>query len=123
FAAFIGLRNEVLDGPPATELFDLPLVALATGILLTSSLASVLAVQAMNRKNVKSLMAWLGVTVALGLGFLALEIYEFLHYIGMGHNFKTSAFSSSFYSLVGFHGAHVILGVVWISLLIIQLAR
>lgn len=123
FAAFLALRNQVLDGPTADQLFDLVLVGVATAILLTSSLTSVFAIQAMHQNKVKSLIIWLIITVLLGAGFLALEIYEFMHYLHMGHGFTTSAFSSSFYTLVGFHGAHVLFGILWITLLIIQLFR
>ncbi|MNH31250.1 Cytochrome c oxidase subunit 3 [compost metagenome] len=59
----------------------------------------------------------------MGAAFLALEIYEFVHYLHLGHGFTTSAFSSSFYTLVGFHGAHVAFGIVWISLIIFQLMK
>ncbi|MGG1636792.1 cytochrome (ubi)quinol oxidase subunit III [Paenibacillus sp. FSL A5-0031] len=123
FSAFLALRNQVLDGPPAHELFQLPLVALATALLLTSSLTSVFAVHALHTNRVKALINWLIITVILGAGFLALEIYEFWHYVHEGHGFTTSAFSSSFYTLVGFHGAHVAFGITWITLIIIQLAR
>lgn len=123
FATFIGLRNQVMDGPTAAELFKLPMVAAATFILLTSSLTSVLAIQAMHRKAVGGMQLWFGVTVLLGLAFLGLEIYEFFEYVHEGHKFSTSAFSSSFYTLVGFHGAHVLFGVLWISLLMAQLAK
>lgn len=123
FAAFLALRHQVLDGPTPDHLFDLKLVAYATAILLTSSLTSVFAIQAMHQHKVKSLINWLIVTVLLGAGFLGLEIYEFYHYVHEGHGFTTSAFSSSFYTLVGFHGAHVLFGILWITLLIIQLAR
>lgn len=123
FAAYLGLRHQVMDGPPATELFSIPFVALMTSILLVSSLASVLAVQAMHRHDLGGVMRWLGVTVILGLTFLGLEIYEFYQYVGLGHKFSTSAFSSSFYTLVGFHGFHVIIGIIWISGLIAQLPR
>ncbi|MEK3885355.1 cytochrome (ubi)quinol oxidase subunit III [Paenibacillus sp. PL2-23] len=123
FAAFLALRHQVLDGPAPNELFDLKLVAYATAILLTSSLTSVFAIQAMHQHKVKSLINWLIITVVLGAGFLALEIYEFVHYLHLGHGFTTSAFSSSFYTLVGFHGAHVLFGILWITLLIIQLAK
>ncbi|USB33758.1 cytochrome (ubi)quinol oxidase subunit III [Paenibacillus sp. YPG26] len=124
FATFLALREQIADGPSANELFKLPIVAAATFILLVSSLTSVFAIQAMHRGNKKSLSLWLIVTVILGLGFLGLEIYEFVEYVthekfGM----TTSAFSSAFYTLVGFHGAHVLFGVVWISLLIGQLAK
>jgi Heme/copper-type cytochrome/quinol oxidase, subunit 3 len=123
FSAFLALRDQVLDGPKSQELFELPLVALATGLLLTSSLTSVFATQALHMHKVKAMIWWLVVTVILGLGFLGLEIYEFSNYVHEGHGFTTSAFSSSFYTLVGFHGAHVAFGIVWISLLIGQLAK
>jgi Heme/copper-type cytochrome/quinol oxidase, subunit 3 len=123
FAAFLALRHQILDGPHPNHLFDLGLVALATGILLTSSLTSVFAIQAMHQQRTKSLINWLIITVILGAAFLALEIYEFSHYIHEGHKFNTSAFSTSFYTLVGFHGAHVAFGICWITLLIIQLSR
>lgn len=120
FATFLALRNQIGDGPAASELFKLPMIAAATLILLTSSLTSVFAIQAMHRKEVKAMLSWLAVTVALGLGFLCLEIYEFVEYVHEGHTFTTSAFSSSFYTLVGFHGAHVAFGVAWITLVILQ---
>jgi len=121
FATFLALRGSVMDRPAESELFKLPMVALATFILLTSSLTSVMAIQAMHRQNLKSLMQWLIVTVILGFAFLGLEIYEFREYVHEGHGFTTSAFSSAFYTLVGFHGAHVIFGVIWISIIIGQL--
>ncbi|MBW7476892.1 cytochrome c oxidase subunit 3 [Paenibacillus oenotherae] len=123
FSAFLALRHQVLDGPTEQELFSLPLVAAATLLLLTSSLTSVFAIQAMHNNQVKAMINWLIITVLLGLGFLGLEIYEFYHYVHEGHGFTTSAFSSSFYTLVGFHGAHVAFGILWISLLIAQVFK
>lgn len=125
FAVFLGYNNVkgIGDGPSPSHLFDLKLVALATLILLVSSLTSVFAVQAMHRHDKSKIMLWLGVTVVLGLGFLALEIYEFVHYVHEGHTFTTSAFSSAFYTLVGFHGAHVVFGTIWIATLIAQTAK
>ncbi|MGG4144923.1 cytochrome (ubi)quinol oxidase subunit III [Paenibacillus algorifonticola] len=123
FSAFLALRHQVLDGPQPSELFKLSLVAAATAILLTSSLTSVFAIQALHNHNVKALINWLIITVVLGLGFLGLEIYEFYHYVHEGHGFTTSAFSSSFYTLVGFHGAHVAFGICWISSIIGQLMK
>jgi cytochrome c oxidase subunit 3 len=78
---------------------------------------------AMNRLNVRAMQFWLGVTVLLGLAFLILEIYEFVHYVHEGHTFTSSAFGSSFYALVGTHGAHVTFGICWIIGLMIQTAR
>jgi len=123
FSAYLALRHNVMDGPTANELFQLPLVFAATMILLTSSLTSVFAVQALHQHKVKAMVGWLIVTILLGLGFLGLEIYEFVHYVHEGHGFTTSAFSSAFYSLVGFHGAHVLFGILWISLVIGQIYK
>lgn len=127
FACLIGtylaLRSRNMGGPTTQELFDLGLVAVATGLLLTSSLTSVFAVNALNQKKQKGVQLWLSVTVLLGLAFLILEIYEFVHYTSMGHTFVSSAFGSSFYTLVGTHGAHVTFGLFWITGLIIQVAR
>jgi cytochrome c oxidase subunit III len=120
FASFIALRNQVPDGPTGEQLFTYDLVALSTFLLLTSSLTSVFAMMAMHRNNFKALQMWMIVTIALGLGFLGLEVYEFNHYVHQGHKFSTSAFATSFYTLVGFHGAHVLFGILWIGLLIIQ---
>jgi cytochrome c oxidase subunit 3 len=123
FATFLALRNQVMGGKTGAELFDLKIVATATVLLLTSSLFSVLAVQAMNRKDVKGIQLWLAVTVLFGAGFLGLEIYEFIHYVKEGHTISANAFGSSFYALVGFHGGHVAFGLLWISLLIAQLSK
>lgn len=124
FATFLALRNQTVEGPTANDLFHLPLVAAATFILLASSLTSVFAIQAMHKHQVKKLIVWLIVTVVLGLGFLCIEIYEFYEYV-VHKNFgmTTSAFSSAFYTLVGFHGAHVVFGIVWIGILIGQLFK
>jgi cytochrome c oxidase subunit 3 len=123
FSAFLALRHNIMDGPTASELFKLPMVFAATMILLTSSLTSVFAVQALHQHKVKPMITWLIVTIGLGLCFLGLEIYEFKQYVHEGHGLTTSAFSSSFYTLVGFHGAHVAFGVLWISLIIGQIFK
>ncbi|WP_135557488.1 cytochrome c oxidase subunit 3 [Paenibacillus cymbidii] len=120
FATFMTLRHQAVDGPTAEHLFKLNTVGWSTFILLTSSLTSVFAMIAMHRHKLQQLLVWLFITILLGLGFLGLEIYEFNEYVNEGHNFTTSAFSTSFYTLVGFHGAHVAFGVLWIGLLILQ---
>jgi cytochrome c oxidase subunit 3 len=123
FSAYLALRHQVLDGPLPSHLFQLPMVFAATMILLTSSLMSVFAVQAMHRNKPQSLINWMALTILLGLAFLGLEIYEFTNYVREGHRMNSSAFGSSFYTLVGFHGAHVAFGVLWIGLLIAQLYK
>lgn len=120
FASYIALRNQVPVGPTASELFNLKTVGWSTFILLTSSLTSVFAVMSMHKHKLGGLLFWMGVTVLLGLGFLGLEIIEFMEYVHEGHLFSASAFATSFYTLVGFHGAHVLFGILWIALLIVQ---
>ncbi|KFZ40135.1 MULTISPECIES: cytochrome (ubi)quinol oxidase subunit III [Thermoactinomyces] len=123
FGSYLALRSQNMGGPDSTELFDLELVAVTTAILLTSSLTSVLAMVKMNQRHLKGTLVWLGITVLLGLAFLVLEIYEFIHYVSLGHTFMSSAFGSAFYALVGTHGAHVTFGLFWISGLMIQAAK
>ncbi len=120
FGTYLGLRNGTAGGPTAADLFHLELVFVATMILLTSSLTSVFAMIAMKKGNYKGMLIWMWVTVALGLSFLGLEIYEFYDYLSKGLGFTTSAFGSAFYTLVGFHGAHVAFGVSWIITLLIR---
>lgn len=121
FATFLALRNQIGDGPAAAELFKLPMITAATLILLTSSLTSVFAIQAMHRQKMGATLSWLAVTVVLALGFLSLEIYEFVEYVHEGYTFTTSPFSSSFYTLVGLHGAHVAFGVAWVMVIMLQM--
>ena len=120
FATFIALRNRVAAGPSSQELFSLPLTFLSTIILLVSSLTSVFAVLAMKDYKIRKMQLWFWLTVVLGLAFLGLEITEFKEYLHEGLGYTTSAFSSSFYTLVGTHGCHVLFGVLWISALMIQ---
>lgn len=123
FGTYLALRKHTVNGPTGAELFDPILVAVATALLLFSSLTSVFAMIAMNKLDKKGMLLWLGVTVLLGFSFLVLEIYEFIHYVHEGHTFMSSAFGSSFYTLVGTHGAHVTFGIIWISTLMFQAWR
>jgi cytochrome c oxidase subunit III len=123
FGTYLALRNGLNDGPTAQELFELKIVFVATMILLVSSLTSVFAIFGLKEHNFKKMQFWFGVTVLLGFAFLALEVYEFYHYVHLGHTITSSAFGSAFYTLVGTHGAHVAFGVSWITLLMIRNAK
>ncbi|WP_335870477.1 cytochrome (ubi)quinol oxidase subunit III [Bacillus sp. 2205SS5-2] len=127
FATYLALKDKIVPGSDqhlAAELFDLPLVFVATMLLLTSSLTSVYAMYHMKNYNFKGMQAWLLVTVLLGFGFLCLEIYEFYHYVHeYHHTFTSSAFGSAFYTLVGFHGGHVVFGLLWIITLMVRNAK
>ncbi|WP_080846613.1 cytochrome (ubi)quinol oxidase subunit III [Cytobacillus gottheilii] len=123
FATYLALKDKVPNSEMslAKDLFEMPLVFAMTMILLTSSLTSVYAMYHMKNYNFGKMQLWIGLTVILGFVFLGLEIYEFNHYVHeFGHTFTSSAFGSAFYTLVGFHGAHVAFGLMWFIALMIR---
>lgn len=124
FASYLALKDKGPAGMTedfmAKSLFELPLAFIMTMLLLTSSLTSVYAMYHMKNFNFKGVQTWMSITVLLGLGFLCLELYEFYHYVHIGFGYTHSAFSSAFFTLVGMHGLHVIIGLVWITGLIIR---
>jgi cytochrome o ubiquinol oxidase subunit 3 len=77
----------------------------------------------MAKGKVAATQAWLAVTGLFGLAFLAIELYEFHHLISLGATPQRSAFLSSFFVLVGTHGLHVAFGLVWLTVLMVQVAR
>jgi cytochrome c oxidase subunit 3 len=127
FACLIGtylaLKNSYVNGLSSNELFEYPIVLAATIILLSSSLTSAVAIYEMKRSRFSNMQFWLFITVLLGCSFLALEIYEFTKYVDEGLTFISSPFASSFYTLVGFHGAHVTFGVCWFLTLMLRNAK
>src|SRR5699024_10381991 len=124
FGTYLALKDSTNGVTAPEESFGLALVFIMTILLLTSSLTSVYAMYHMKNNNFKKMQLWLGITALLGVGFLACEIYEFAHYItDYGFTFRSSAFGSAFYTLVGFHGGHVIFGVSWLITLLIRNAK
>lgn len=123
FATFIVLRSHTDGGPVGKEVFDIPGFLSETFLLLTSSFTSGLATLAMRRGQVKPLIGWLIVTIVLGLGFVGLEVNEFVHMAHDGATMQRSAFLSAFFTLVGTHGCHVSIGLIWMTGLIFQLKR
>ncbi|WP_214629677.1 cytochrome aa3 quinol oxidase subunit III [Paenibacillus agaridevorans] len=123
FAAYFALKNGTVGGPLPNEVFDLNNTIIMTLILLTSSFTSGLAINEMRRNNVKSMIIWLIITLLFGLGFLYMEVAEFMHLVKEGATLGTNAFWSSFYLLTGTHGLHVSLGIGWIILIIIQVRK
>jgi cytochrome o ubiquinol oxidase subunit III len=123
FAVYAVLGRSYAAGPSGADLFDLNLVAINTALLLFSSITYGLAMIAMQSGNKRGVLAWLFITGLLGLGFLSLEIYEFVHLIHQGAGPGRSAFLSSFFALVGTHGLHVAFGTLWLVTLMVQVNK
>jgi cytochrome o ubiquinol oxidase subunit 3 len=123
FATYAVLHNNTFGGPGAKELFSLPYVLAETIILLTSSFTFGLGLLAAHRGNIKQLLGWLGATFVLGLSFLALELNEFQKLISEGHSWTESGFLSAFFTLVGTHGLHITIGLIWILTMIFAIRK
>ena len=123
FAVYGVLRYSYAAGPSGVDLFDLPLVALNTSLLLLSSITYGFAILQMQRSRSGATLLWLGLTGLLGAGFVGVELYEFAHLIHQGAGPQRSAFLSAFFALVSTHGLHVTFGIVWLVTLMIQVGR
>lgn len=121
FAGYAVLSGATAGGPTGRELFELPRVAIQTGLLLASSFTCGLGSLASHRRDMAWTQIWLLVTGALGAGFLVLELQEFAIMIDEGAGPTRSAFLSSFFALVGCHGLHVGLGLLWLGTMMAQL--
>ena len=123
FACYGVLGGSFAGGPGPKDLFELPLVALNTAFLLCSSITFGFGMLAAYRGDAPRALRWLIVTLALGLCFLAVEIYEFRHLIHIGAGPQRSAFLSAFFALVGTHGLHVTFGSIWLVTLMAQIRK
>ena len=115
FATYAVLHNSTFGGPNGHELFKLPYVLVETMALLTSSFTCGLAVLSAQRRDRQQVLLWLAVTFLLGATFLGLELTEFRHMVLEGNSWRRSGFLSSYFTLVGTHGAHITFGLIWMA--------
>ncbi len=115
--------GRTLTGQASDGILDIPLTSLSTFVLLMSSLGMVLALAAVQRADRKGAMLWLFTTAGLGLIFLGFQAYEFNHFYHAGLTLQTNLFGSTFFLLTGFHGAHVLVGVIYLTTLGIMAVR
>jgi len=110
------------QGPSPKQVYDIPFTSVSSFVLLMSSLTMVLAVSAIERGDHHRMRTWLAGTALLGSTFVAGQVYEFTAFKGEGMGFTTSRSSSAFYTLTGFHGVHVTVGIIMlVSLLLLSL--
>jgi cytochrome o ubiquinol oxidase subunit 3 len=123
FATYGVLSTSYAGGPKPGEIFELPLVALNTTLLLLSSITYGMAMIDMQSGRTRAVQAWLGVTALFGAGFVGVELYEFGNLIAEGAVPQRSGFLSGFFTLVGTHGLHVTFGLVWIAVMLVQVGQ
>lgn len=123
FAMFGVVSTSYAGGPVPRQIFDLPLVALNTALLLASSITFGQAMPHMEAGRIGPMRLWLAVTGVLGAAFVGVELYEFSHLIAEGAGPQRSAFLSAFFTLVGTHGAHVTVGLIWVVTMLIQIGQ
>jgi cytochrome o ubiquinol oxidase subunit III len=121
FATYATLVHATDGGPTTNELYNRTLVAIETVALLLSSFVCGLAMIAAKRRNMPLVQIWLIITGLLGLVFLAIELTEFSSMIAEGAGPRRSAYLSSFFTLVGCHGAHVTAGLLWLGTMMAQI--
>jgi cytochrome o ubiquinol oxidase subunit 3 len=122
FAAYAVLSEQTAGGPSGRDLFDLRTAGIETLCLLLSSYTCGLGILAAARRRMDGFYMSFALTFALGATFLGLEISEFARMIASGAGPSRSAFLSSFFSLVGLHGAHVTAGLLWLAFMVTQVA-
>jgi cytochrome o ubiquinol oxidase subunit III len=122
FAAYAALVHATAGGPPGAGLFNQVNVAIETGCLLASSYTCGLMSLSVNARRRPAIYFFAVVTFVLGAAFLALEIREFADMIARGAAPQRSAFLSAFFTLVGCHGLHVAVGLVWLAVMMAQVA-
>lgn len=123
FATFAVMRGATNGGPSGAELFSLPYVLVETLLLLTSSFTCGLAMVALQRRNKNALIQLLFITFVLGAAFVGLEVTEFHKLAAEGHSWTSSGFLSSYFTLVATHGLHICAGLMWLTILVVQIIR
>lgn len=119
-STYLIYEGRSIAGPTTREILNIPITSVSTFDLLMSSLAMVLALAAVSRGDVLWSRIWLATTAFLGAVFLGFQYYEFSSFVHEGLTITTNLFGSTFYTLTGFHGGHVAVGVLLLLTLLVR---
>ncbi len=120
---YMVMRGRSTSGPYPAEVLSVPLVAINTFVLLASSFTMVTALSAIQRNDLRGLKRWLIATAVLGLLFLGGQAFEFISLFNEGASLSSNLFGATFFTLTGFHGMHVLVGVIWIAFVLSRAFR
>ena len=123
FATYVVLQPAIANGPSSADIFSMPMVLTETIILLISSMTAGLAMLALRHGFIRQAIIFMICTYVAGVSFLTIELTEFSSLLAEGHSWQTSAFLSGFFTLVGTHGAHILVGLLWLFVLVCVLAK
>ncbi|HJL83564.1 MAG TPA: cytochrome c oxidase subunit 3 [Acidimicrobiales bacterium] len=122
-STYLVYRGRFATGPAPGDIFDIPFTSVSSFVLLMSSLTMVLALSAIKRGDLRNNRIWLLTTALLGSLFIGGQVYEFTTFFREGLGYTTSPFSSAFFTLTGFHGVHVSIGILMLMSMFISSLR
>ena len=122
-STYLIYRSRFADGPAPGDIFDIPFTSVSSFVILMSSLTMVLSLSALQRGDYRNNRLWLLTTALLGALFIGGQVYEFTTFLREGLGYTTSPFSSAFFTLTGFHGVHVSIGIVMLMSLYVSSMR
>ena len=121
--AYIVLRSATVSWPNPAERLAVDLTAFNTFVLIVSSWTMGKSLFAIKDGNRGATLRWLGATILFGSFFVGVQVYEYVELIGHGALPRTDLFWSTFYIMTGFHGSHVVVGLIWLVCIWIATAR
>ena len=121
FATYAVLQGGTFGGVTGKDIFDMPFVLAETILLLVSSFTCGVAVLMARAGKANHVIGWFAATFVLGAVFLGMELWEFSHLVHEGNSWQASAFLSAFFTLVGTHGLHIFIGLLWIGTMIYRI--
>jgi heme/copper-type cytochrome/quinol oxidase subunit 3 len=123
-STFLLMRSKpVLHGVPVAKIYDIPFTSVSSFVLLMSSMTMVLALSAIQKGEHRRARTWILTTALLGAVFVSGQVYEFTTFYGKGFGYSSNLQSSAFYTLTGFHGVHVTVGILMLLTLYVLSLR